>query len=462
MKQDVLIELIESLGKQNISYALLRVDDMESGDENEIDILIQPDSINQFKEVMSNSNFFCWKSRKFLKKEVYGYFDGNRLFLVDVHYALIQDGIEYLDMDGIFERLNTINGRFLVLSNEDQLLHYFYHNLLGKHHIQPKHLESIKSLIASNLDSDYLRKKIHDPTIYSIFEVFANRPESFQRKSDRITITASRIEKRLLARSFKNIIRFLYRRFIFQKIGRTPGIHFTLMGVDGAGKSSLIDSLQQKLDETKGVKFKIVYMGPWGHSRSPIHLWLKRKQITLPKEDSSILSSPGVIMRPSIVYQTISDMIKATIYYMGVYIELWHRYLTEVKPARNKGQIVLSDRYIYDLRYIYKKRIVKNYRLMRFLVCRLFPLPDKIVFLHNDPEVIFARKPQLEKSEIELFQKLYIKALNKYDPMLLKSDKGPDVLALEILREIFSMLFRQDDSANLNSLKEHKTVQDAL
>lgn len=462
MKQNVFIELIENLGKQNIRYALLRTDELESMDDNEIDILIRPDHKDQLKEVMSNSNFSCWKSRKFLKKEVYAYFDGDQLLLVDVHYALIQNGIEYLDMDGIFDRLRMVNDRFFVLSNEDQLLHYFYHNMLGKNHIQPKHLESIKKLIGGDLDKNYLRNKIHDSTIYSILDVFTKRPEPFQRKSYNIAATANRIEKRLLARSFRNIIRFLYRRFIFQKVGRAPGIHFALIGVDGAGKSSLIDSLQNKLDQTKGVKFKIVYMGPWGQSRSPIHRWLKRKQITLPKEESLIFNSSGEKIKPPSFYTSVSNVVKATIYYIGVYIELWHRYFTEVRPARNSGQIVLSDRYIFDLRYIYKKRIVTNHRLMRFLVCELFPTPDKIVFLHNDPEVIFARKPQLEKSEIELFQKLYLKALHKYNPMLLKSDKGPDILASEILKEIFSMLLRGGDSTNLNYPKERKTMQNAM
>jgi thymidylate kinase len=462
MKQNVLIRLVENLGKSDIQYALLRIDDMQSLAENEIDILISQDHMDQLREVMSNSNFFSWKSRRFLKKEVYGHFDGDQLFLVDVHYALIQNGIEYMDMNGIFERLNMINDRFFVLSDEDQLLHYFYHNMLGKNHIQPKHLESIKRLIGSDLDSRYLRNKIHDPTIYSIFDVFTKRPESFQRKSYNIAATANRIEKRLLARSSKNIIRFLYRRFIFRKIGRTPGIHFALIGVDGAGKSSLIDSLQQKLDQTKGVKFKIVYMGPWGQSRSPIHRWLKRKQITLPKEESMIFNSSGEKIKALSFYTSVSNVVKATIYYIGVYIELWQRYFSEVRPARNSGQIVLSDRYIFDLRYLYKKRIVTNYRLMRFLVCELFPPPDKIVFLHNDPEVIFMRKPQLEKSEIELFQKLYLKALHKYKPMLLKSDRGPDILASEILKEIFSMLLRHGNNTNLYSLKESKTRHNAL
>jgi thymidylate kinase len=447
MKQNVFIALIENLRRHNIKYALLRVDDIESLVENELDILVWPAHITEFRAIMHEMNFVCWKSRKFLKKEVYAQFDGNQLYLVDVHYALIQNGIQYMDMDGIFERLNLINDEFAVLSLEDQLLHYFYHNILGKHHVQSKHLDSINRLTKCNPNMDYLKNKIDDPIIYSMFDGFIKTPESFHRKNDEVLRTVVLIEKRLLARSYMNVIRVWYRKFILHKVDRRRGIHFALLGVDGAGKSSLIDALKQKLDQTKGIKFKIVYMGPWGHSRSQVHRWLKSKQITLPKEGSenSVSSEDGPLLnklRPSSISKMIKRTIKAMVYYGSVYVELWYRYFAEIRPSLNEGHIILSDRYIYDLRYIYKKRIVKKHKLVRFLVCQLFPSPDKVIFLHNDPDIIFKRKPQLKKAEIELFQNLYKKALHKYEPMLLKTDRDPDTLTSEILKEIFSKLFK--------------------
>lgn len=447
MKQNEFIALIENLGRYKIKYALLRVDNIESLIESELDILVWPAHITEFKAIMQEMNFVCWKSRTFLKKEVYAQFNGNQLYLVDVHYALIQNGIQYMDMDGIFERLNLINGKFPVLSLEDQLLHYFYHNILGKRHVQSKHLDSINRLTKCNPDMDYLNNKIADPIIYSMFDGFIKTPESFNKKNEEVQRTAALIEKRLLACSYKNVIRVFYRRFLLPKMNRGRGVHFALLGVDGAGKSSLINALKQKLDQIKGIKYKIVYMGPWGHSRSQVHKWLKGKQITLPKEEpGNTLSSKKELLlnrlRPSSISRMIKRTIKAIVYYGSVYVELWYRYFTEIRPSLNKGHIILSDRYIYDLRYIYKKRVVKNYKLLRSLVCRLFPSPDRIVFLHNDPDIIFKRKPQLKKTEIELFQKLYIKALQKYEPILLKTDRGPETLTLEVLKEIFSRLLR--------------------
>lgn len=445
MNQNLFIELLDNLKEQNIKYTLLRVDDIESFEENELDILIWPTHISEFVNIMQRMNFVCWKSRRFLKKEVYASFQSGQLYLVDVHYALIQNGIQYLDLNGIFERLCLLDNKYPVLSREDQLLHYFYHNILGKDHIQSKHIKPVNKLIRSGPDNDYLRKKINDKTIYAVFDTFIKEPESFQEKSNKVLNAAQLIEKRLLAQSYKNTIRVFYRKFIFPKVNRKRGVHFSLLGVDGAGKSSLIDALKQNLDQTKGIKYKIVYMGPWGHSRSRFHKWFKRKQITLPKEASVSASSKRSFfdkLKLSSILKMFKSNIKATIYYGSVYGELWYRYISEIRPELKKGRIVLSDRYIYDLRYIYKKRVVQNYRLLRYLVCWLFPSPDKIIFLYNDPDIIFQRKPQLNKAEIELYQKLYINTLQKYTPMLLKTDRSPDELSSEVLEEVFLRLFK--------------------
>lgn len=449
MSQNIFIELIDNLTAHNIKFTLLRVSDIEWLEENELDILVWPAHTNEFIHVMNDTNFVRWKSRKFLKKEVFARFDGDQLYLVDVHYALIQYGIEYLDMDEISERLTVSDHKYPILSREDQLLHYFYHNMLGKYHIQPKHLDSIRNLIGRDLDIDYLGEKIDDPAISSIFKSFVERPELFCLINDKVRNAALLIRKRLLSSSYMNVVRFYYHRYFLPRINHKRGVHVALLGVDGAGKSSLIDALEEKLNQTKGVKFKIVYMGPWGHSRSGFHRWLKGKQISLPREEKDISESSdrGKILhrlKPSSIFRFIKRTVKATLYYISVYVELWYRYVTEVRPELNRGRIVLSDRYIYDLRYIYKKRVVKDYKLLRFLVCQFFPSPHKIVFLYNDPEIIFKRKPQLKKAEIELYQNLYIKALEKHNPLLLKTDKSPEVLTSEVLQEIFQKLFSRN------------------
>ena len=62
MKQNEFIALIENLGRYKIKYALLRVDNIESLIESELDILVWPAHITEFKAIMQEMNFVCWRN----------------------------------------------------------------------------------------------------------------------------------------------------------------------------------------------------------------------------------------------------------------------------------------------------------------------------------------------------------------------------------------------------------------
>jgi thymidylate kinase len=115
-----------------------------------------------------------------------------------------------------------------------------------------------------------------------------------------------------------------------------------------------------------------------------------------------------------------------------------------VRPKLKKGGIVLSDRYIYDLRYIYKDRPMNQFNFMRRLVCRFFPSPNRIVYLYNTAEIIRSRKPQLGADEIRQFQGFYQKALANHPVMDIKTDQPPEVLAQRIVKSIMSYYLGQN------------------
>ena len=430
---NVFTRILRIFNKKNIKYSLLRINNDEiPPNETELDLLIWPESYAQANKILQQNNFVCWKDRKFLKKKVYARYAQGVLWLIDVHLAFVQDGIIYMDLQGVEQRLEIDRNGFKILAKEDQLLHYFFHSLLGKGHIQTKHFATIRKLASNGIDKNYLFGRIENDIIRKIFQRFINNPSYFGQINKQTLQAQKTVKERLLKQTFSNRIRFYYKKYLFKMVYRSRGVHFAIMGVDGAGKSSLIDALEHSLASIKGVKYNIVYMGPWGHSKSPWHKWVLKKQITLPKN----------IKGKKDLLQKFKSHIKGTIYYLSVYFELWYRYLKFVRPGLKKGRIVLSDRYIYDLRYIYKKRVVLGFKLIRYFICRIFPKPDKIIFLYNDPEIIVKRKPQLRAEQIHEYQEYYFKTLDRYKPITIVTNNDAVTIAGHVLDEIFKLFLK--------------------
>ena len=88
-----------------------------------------------------------------------------------------------------------------------------------------------------------------------------------------------------MLRSPANWFRSVYNRNLKRFFHRRQGVHFAFMGVDGAGKSTVIKAVQKQLQEAGKVKFYNVYMGPWGEIRSPMMRAFRRAKMGIRRED---------------------------------------------------------------------------------------------------------------------------------------------------------------------------------
>lgn len=436
--------LVEILNRENICYSLLRDNILENAVLGELDILIWPEDRSRFIDVLKRAGFVLHKSG-IPGKEVFAAYNGRHFLLLDVHYALIQNGLTYLPLAGLEHRLETTLEGARILSAEDRLLHLFYHNLIGKRRLQEKQLEMVQQLINSQLDTAYLKNAAPDTDIQEILTAFMESPEAFCEKKDVAQDKSLVIIEALKKQSKKNRLNYIkYNKLRSRKPAR-KGVHFAFLGVDGAGKSTLVETVQKHLRESGKLKYRFVYMGPWGYIRSPILKAVYAIKFFPPKENwpailreklSGGAKEYGLL---SILQKLVTGSIKGWTYYAAVYMEQCYRYLKEIRPQVKKGRIVLSDRYTYDLRYIYKKRPMKPFRIWRWFVCRFFPKPDRVVFVFNSAEDIIARKPQLGVEEINLFQKYYRKVLVNYPMLEMKSDRPPDEMAAIVVNEIMKI-----------------------
>jgi thymidylate kinase len=198
---------------------------------------------------------------------------------------------------------------------------------------------------------------------------------------------------------------------------RTRGVVVVLVGTDGSGKSTVAAELSSRL-ERAGFGVRSAYFGMARGNLPGVGL-ARRILGVAPAGDGAAAATDG---RPSADDPVAPDSSDATMstdeasptgvaeagsddpsgpsrdldhpgvrrlaawYYAGEYVV---RYLTTVSPGLRRRQVVVCDRYVYDLR----ESPWPGSMASRFLE-RVIPAPDVLVLPDAPVELIHARKPE--------------------------------------------------------------------
>ena len=157
----------------------------------------------------------------------------------------------------------------------------------------------------------------------------------------------------------------------------------SLIGVDGAGKTTTALKLKDYIESNKRT-CKVIYMGRGKNRALPGARAVARKAgINLPQ--------PEQLPQLKGVKKRILCFLRDITYVLDAYT----RYLFYIVPSLIKGEVVITDRYAYD--------ILLNegyYGLTKFLLLRLYPKPDYLFYLYHDPEVLILRKDEKTFKEL--------------------------------------------------------------
>lgn len=174
---------------------------------------------------------------------------------------------------------------------------------------------------------------------------------------------------------------------------RPQGVLVVLVGPDGSGKTTLSTMVCERFQATH-VPTSPVYLG----AQKPM----------LPTRLLSQKLHKALGTRPKV--KPIKDVgrrqrLRGLVHIMA---DKWLRYLVEVRPRLARGEVVVLDRYFYDLRTFPHPLVSQP--LVESIVMALIPEPAVIFCLTADPAVIAARKHELTTAEtarqIELFRGL--------------------------------------------------------
>lgn len=207
------------------------------------------------------------------------------------------------------------------------------------------------------------------------------------------------------------------------------GFYISLVGSDGTGKSSISQLLEKRL-KAQYNKVSLFYMGSLNNvlftSRIISKLSVRNKKKNSFKQAN--------IAKPKNLRFGLVSFIKELTFLHSI-IELFARYFIWIRPRVKNGEVVITDRYIYD--FLIVDRFLNKHRWFREFVIRIIPAPDLLICLYNDPDIILKRKKDnsqeetLRQNQIFLSLGQYVKTFKK-----LKTDGTIEEIADNIFKEI--------------------------
>lgn len=201
------------------------------------------------------------------------------------------------------------------------------------------------------------------------------------------------------------------KHIYFEIIRRSKRSTFSMIAVvgpDGVGKTTFINLLQQEMSRVMVKDLNAIQVIHFRPSILPnIKKLLSGKQYDSSKEE---FSSPHRAAPASFP----SSLVRLVYYWFDYFFGYW--FVNRRKCV--KGNLLVFDRYYYDFIVDPRRSRINLPPCIRNLFLFLTPLPDFVFFLDCDPDVVYARKQELERDEIERqlieYRKLALKYSNRF------------------------------------------------
>ncbi|TVQ67110.1 MAG: hypothetical protein EA360_03245 [Balneolaceae bacterium] len=236
------------------------------------------------------------------------------------------------------------------------------------------------------------------------------------------------VESRSVNQGLSRVIqRVHYLRDILKSLFRSKGMIITFSGVDGAGKSTVIEHIHREFDKKLRKRVVILRHRP---SLLPIlSAWTKGKVIA--EQDAA-----NTLPRQGSNRNVISSLLRFLYYYTDYLAGQFVVYFRHVL----RGDVVLYDRYYFDF---INDSVRSNIHLPETLLRAgyLFLMkPDFNFFLYADAATILARKQELDKETITELTSKYIDLFRKLDSGRPSAGKYLPVLNIDLDATILTIM----------------------
>lgn len=315
--------------------------------------------------------------------------DPNQLCVLDISAFLHWKGISYLDHRVLSKHIRTHRKGFKVASPGLEAASLIFRGaMMGKikNVDKPRIAECLKCDPQSFLE--VLQEPFGRHCAETILE--AGRAGSW----DFLEHNMKDFQRTILKRALLHHPLFQMRQWLryYAAVWRarlrpTHGFFMTLLGPDGAGKTTitklLVESEAIKNIFSKQKHFYRRFDVPWKKLVTSI------KSSGLPRLEPEIRNDRSVVpMKP----------LKAGVYAIYLAIEYLTGHLF-LRWWKSNGGLVVFDRYFYD--YLVFEDFALCPWWLLFFLAKIVPRPDAVIYLQNEATTIYARKPERSVPEIE-------------------------------------------------------------
>lgn len=400
----------KKMKEKNIAYCILRnSEEVALGDAHDIDMTVDINRIDQvYFLLMETAKELEWK----VHLKMGNLDDKNNM--KSYHFYKIKDSKPILIHFDIFPTF-TWKG-MVLLSNNDLLDNIKYRDiytsandgiesvtklfirLLHNGYIKEKYKEYIKMVFETNklLVYNIMNKFLSSGIIDEIYDnVINDKWEDIEKNKSNIELDIKKNVK--LNKDFKTN-KIIYYKYLLKKLTDKPGIMIVFEGTDGSGKTTIIDNLPSILNRS------------FNEDKIKYYHW-RPKFIKSPKKESGSNNIDFTNPHKFKPYGKIISFGKFIFFNLDYMLG----YMFKIRVQLSKGNLVVFDRYYYDY-YLDKVRYRLDISDRIIDLCKFFiPKPDVTYLLIGDAEILYNRKKEIPKEEIEKQIRRLIKNKDKFN-----------------------------------------------
>jgi len=431
----VLAALPRRLAEERLEHAFLRgVDgDPARATGADVDLLVEPAAIERAVAVLealcAEHGAGVYGRARFphlVQLHAYGVdeLDRHGFLSFDLHAAEACRGVPFLTARQLLARVEVREGIARLHPADSALVDFLGPFLAGR--VRPDYLERLSSLAGADVEARL--RELFGPSGAAelLAGLRAHDPAALEH-------AAPRLRRRLLARRCARspLPSLAGGLACWWEVRVAPwwrprGRFLAFLGTDGAGKSTLVEAVGERLSNA----FR-------SHESGVFHL----RPGLLPQLDRVVhlgraTQGPADWSRPH--RATPSGRLVSNLRVLWYALDYVLGYALRILPRRRRNSLIVFDRYFYDYLVDPERCRVRHATLLAAWLARLVPRPDDVIVVTAPLEVVQARKRELPPAESERQLAAY-EALAARDPRFHVVDNAGSVE--EGVRRVLLALF---------------------